>query len=47
MVLACTVNWTPPDDATIPETRPFMLFLGITVFVAGLTMTWRYRHNGQ
>ncbi|MBD0305334.1 MAG: hypothetical protein ICV76_02135 [Nitrospiraceae bacterium] len=47
MVLAYAVNWTPSDDAAIPQTRPFMLFLGVTLFVAGLIMTWRCRENGQ
>ena len=47
MVLAYAVNWTPSDDAAIPETRPFMLFLGATIFVAGLTMTWWCRHQDR
>jgi hypothetical protein len=36
MVLACTVDWAPPDDPTLPQTRSFMLLLGVIVGVTGL-----------
>jgi hypothetical protein len=46
MALVLAVDWTPADGAAIPESRPFMLFLGITIFVAALNMTWRSPSNG-
>lgn len=41
MVLACAVDWAPPDDPTLPQTRSFMLLIGVIVGVTGLALMRR------
>jgi len=41
MVLACTVDWAPPDDPTLPQTRPFLLLIGVIVCVTALALMRR------
>ncbi len=41
MVLACTVDWAPTDDPTLPQTRPFLLLIGVIVCVTGLALMRR------
>jgi hypothetical protein len=36
IVLACIVDWPPPADASLPHTKPLLLFLGAVVGAAGL-----------
>ena len=38
MVLACAVDWAPPDDPTLPQTRSFMLLIGVIVGGTGLAL---------
>lgn len=38
MLLACAVEWAPPDDPALPPTRPFLLLIGVLVFVTGRVM---------
>ena len=41
MILACAVDWAPPDDPTLPPTRSFMLLIGVIVCVTGLALMRR------
>ena len=41
MVLACAVDWAPPDDPTLPQTRSFLLLIGVIVCVTGLALMRR------
>lgn len=41
MILACAVDWAPPDDPTLPQTRSFMLLIGVIVGVTGLALKRR------
>lgn len=41
MILACAVDWAPPDDPTLPQTRSFMLLIGVMVGVTGLALLRR------
>ncbi|WP_455377140.1 hypothetical protein [Petrachloros mirabilis] len=34
--LALFVDWPPPSESSLPETRSFLLFLGAIVGMAGL-----------
>ena len=38
MLMACTVEWAPPDDPALPPTRPFLLMVGALVFATGRFM---------
>jgi hypothetical protein len=41
MILAYAVDWAPPDDPTLPQTRSFMLLIGVIVGVTGLALMRR------
>ena len=41
MVLGCAVDWAPPDDPTLPQTRPFLLLIGVIVCMTGLALMRR------
>lgn len=36
IALAMLVDWPPPSESSLPETRSFLLFLGAIVGMAGL-----------
>ncbi|MBH0190067.1 MAG: hypothetical protein HP493_14805 [Nitrospira sp.] len=36
IALALFVNWAPPSEPSLPETKSFLLFLGATVIMAGV-----------
>lgn len=36
MALALFVDWPPPSESSLPETKSFLLFLGATVVMAGV-----------
>lgn len=36
IVLALFVDWPPPSESSLPETKSFLLFLGATVVMAGV-----------
>lgn len=36
IALAFFVDWPPPIDSSLPETKSFLLFLGAVVSAAGL-----------
>lgn len=41
IVLACTVDWVSPDDPALPQTRSFMLLIGVIVGMTGLALMRR------
>lgn len=45
MLLACAVEWAPPEDPALPPTRPFLLMLGLLVFVTGRVLRWEWAHG--
>jgi hypothetical protein len=47
ILLAVTEPWSSPADLTLPETRPFLLLLGIMVEITGLGMARRRPHGGR
>jgi hypothetical protein len=36
IMLALSIDWPPPVETTLPETKSFLLFLGAAVGAAGL-----------
>ena len=36
IALALFVDWAPPSEPSLPETKSFLLFLGATVVMAGV-----------
>jgi len=36
ITLALFVDWPPPSESSLPETKSFLLFLGATVVMAGV-----------
>ncbi|MDH5252644.1 MAG: hypothetical protein OEW25_04895 [Nitrospira sp.] len=36
IALALFVEWPPPSESSLPETKSFLLFLGATVGMAGV-----------
>ncbi len=36
IALALFVDWPPPIEPSLPETKSFLLFLGVTVVMAGV-----------
>lgn len=45
MLIACAVEWAPPDDPALSPTRPFLLMIGLLVFVTGRVMRWEWVHS--
>ena len=35
------VSWPPPDDPSLPPTRPFLVFVGLLICAAGLALRFR------
>lgn len=36
IALALFVDWPPPSESSLPETKSFLFFLGATVVMAGV-----------
>jgi hypothetical protein len=36
IALALFVDWPPPSESSLPESKSFLLFLGATVVMAGV-----------
>ena len=47
MLVACAVEWAPPDDPALPPTRPFLLMIGVLIFVSGrvIRREWSQNHS--
>jgi hypothetical protein len=41
VVAAFMVTWPPPDDPSLPATRPFLVLVGLLLFSAGVALERR------
>lgn len=50
VVAGFIVSWPPPDDPSLPATRPFLVLVGLLLFSAGLALerrAARHENNGS
>jgi len=41
IVVGLMVNWPPSDDPSLPATRPFVILLGLLMFMSGMALKRR------
>ena len=41
VVAGVMVSWPPPDDPSLPATRPFFILVGLLLFSAGAALEFR------